>query len=277
MSARNFITSLAENSVYLTLGVSSQSAIPTDDDHSALLFFQNIIGAKRIKKSNACLAVPRVNWSSGRFFPAYSSSDTNMASSSFYCMNTTYSVYKCLVSASSSTVQPTSTTPGIPVTLADNYKWLYLYTIPDSFINNFLTADFIPIPTVVTQPGVNDENYVQWLSQTSASAVNPTYPQGADAGLELFAKNVIVNGYFRFGEQSSGTADLISTTVSWFQVGMLLNPLDASTSSTTAVLPAYGINGLVVDPSKVLIMNNNSSSTQRGLTVIDNIKLVLSF
>jgi len=278
--ARAFCQSISENSLYLTIGSSSSiSASPTDRDTDSQAVFTSLIGAKRLKKSDAICCTPRIDWVSGKWYPSYSSSDANMySSSSYYVLADTsaYNVYCCISgpSSSASVVKPTTTNPSINQNTGDNYTWKYLYTLSGDITNKFLTVDFLPVPYLPTAPGVSDENYPQYLVQQATSSSGAYL--GADAGILLNSKYVMISGFIKFGEaQTQNGADVIPTNVTFYQDSLIFNPVDAA-SSKTATLVSYSSGGLVANPNTVLAINNHGAIT-RSANTIDNIRMVLSF
>ena len=121
----------------------------------------DIISVKRIGTADVSFVVPRVNWLSGTVYDQYNGnySATNLSSTGassiktarFYVLTGTNKVYKCLFNngGALSTAEPTGTDL-TPVTYADGYIWKYLYTIPVSVRNRFLTAAFMPVQRATT-------------------------------------------------------------------------------------------------------------------------------
>ena len=80
---------------------------------------------------------------------AYSGA-TSLETAKFYVLTTDYNVYKCIWNNYDrpSTVMPTGT-PTDVFTTADGYKWKFMYTIPISLRNRFLSTDYIPVTTAL--------------------------------------------------------------------------------------------------------------------------------
>lgn len=126
-----------------------------------------ILLAKKIQITDVSFVIPRVNWTSGvvydRFDGDYSATNpatsgaTNIRSARFYVLNSSFNVYKCLDNnkGAPSTVEPTGTDL-TTITTADNYVWKYLYTIPLSSRNKFLTESFMPVQKAVLNPYYSD-------------------------------------------------------------------------------------------------------------------------
>jgi hypothetical protein len=139
--------------------------------------WQNMIAMKEITSANIINMVPRHDWISKIYKPWSDRDETILTVSSesneFYVSTSDYRVYKCLYSpGTNSTVMPNHTTTE-PITLADDYVWKYMYTIP-SYAIDFMTNNYMPVKTVVTQPAnENDPDYPQWIAQ-QASAISAT-------------------------------------------------------------------------------------------------------
>lgn len=120
-----------------------------------------IISLKKIDVNSVSFVVPRIDWTSGSVYDQFdsdysssytaSSGATSIKSAQFYVLTTDFNVYKCLFNnnGGTSTSKPQGTDP-IPQTYADNYIWKYLYTIPLSLRNRFLTDTYMPVQTQVT-------------------------------------------------------------------------------------------------------------------------------
>ena len=115
---------------------------------------------KQIDSNDICAVIPRINWVAGYTFDMYGEySSTNPAFSGatalenaeFYCLTDDYNVYKCLFNNNDkpSSARPTGTST-VPVMLDDGYIWKYMYTIPLSVRNKFLTATTMPVVTALS-------------------------------------------------------------------------------------------------------------------------------
>ena len=121
-----------------------------------------ILTVKKIQPNDVSFVVRRIDWASGTvydMFDDYSSTytaysnATSLKSSNFYVLTDNFNVYKCLFNnnESASTIKPTGTDP-TPITTNDGYVWKYLYTIPLSSRNRFLTLDWMPVTKSVLNP-----------------------------------------------------------------------------------------------------------------------------
>lgn len=112
-----------------------------------------------------------------------STEKSSLDQAKFYCLTTENNVYKCLDNnkGAPSTVKPYITTPS-PFTLADGYKWKYMYTLSGTFTNKFLTPDDMPVTTAVKN---------QYYTKGSISSVTILeYGQGYTTS----GTSLIVNG-----------------------------------------------------------------------------------
>ena len=115
---------------------------------------------KQIDANDICAVIPRINWVAGYTFDMYGeySSDnpafsgaTALENAEFYCLTDDYNVYKCLFNnnGNPSSVRPTGTST-VPIMLDDGYIWKYMYTVPLSVRNKFLTTTTMPVVTALS-------------------------------------------------------------------------------------------------------------------------------
>lgn len=132
-----------------------------DDYATELEARNNIIFTKQVTSSDVSFVIPRYDWESGVIFdmyddsinvdnPAYSGA-SKLENAKYYALTTQYNVYKCIDNNlnAPSTTMPTDTSDSV-ITYADGYKWKYMYTIPASLRNKFLTATDMPVMTALT-------------------------------------------------------------------------------------------------------------------------------
>lgn len=81
------------------------------------------------------------------------SAPSSLSEARFYALTADNVVYKCLDNnnGAASTVKPYSTTHEA-FTTSDGYRWKYMYTIPASLINKFMTLYDMPVTTSVKAP-----------------------------------------------------------------------------------------------------------------------------
>lgn len=132
--------------------VSDSFSYETDTRNEMLLM-------KRIDSNDVSTVIKRIDWIAGYTFDMYDeyseskpafSGATALENAEFYCLTEDYNVYKCLFNNND---KPSSIRPiGTSVTafeLDDGYVWKYMYTIPLSLRNKFLTSTTMPVITAL--------------------------------------------------------------------------------------------------------------------------------
>lgn len=147
-----------------TVIISSETIPPSviDSYSYELEVRRNAVFLKLIDSNDVAIVVNRKQWKSGfvyDMYDEYSSSSpsysgaTSLDQANFYVMNSDFDVFKCLFNNSNapSSVQPFLTGDTItPLKLGDGYIWKYMYSIPLSLRNKFLTAEYMPVLTSLT-------------------------------------------------------------------------------------------------------------------------------
>lgn len=130
---------------------------PVDTISDEFTYFRDMIGAKIVSSSSVTHCIPRRDWTSGTVYDQYehnytssntsTSGATNLWDATFYVMNSSYNVYKCLWnnSGGTSTNEPTTTASPYVETTADGYVWQYMYGLNTTQIQNSLSSDFMPV------------------------------------------------------------------------------------------------------------------------------------
>ena len=142
---------------------------PTDTRETEAQTRRDLMAVKRVQPNDAVLMIDRNNWTSGVTYNAYDSDVVlQTLANDFFVMNSSYRIYKCVYSpGTASTVQPTSTAVG-PVTLADGYKWQFMYEVPIGDRTKFLTADYVPVRFISTSSAFDHNGTVMSATVTSA-------------------------------------------------------------------------------------------------------------
>lgn len=132
--------------------------------------WKKMIAAKRVQSADVTFAVPRYNWATGKVYREYDTTSTSLfdtpaSANTFYVINSSYNVYKCLFNnkGATSTVEPTGTSTATLVT-ADGYQWKFMYTVDAGSALKFLTDNWTPIKTLSS-----DDGSAQWDVQAAAS------------------------------------------------------------------------------------------------------------
>ena len=159
----------------------------------------SIISAKRVVIRDVSLVIPRVDWTPSTVYDQYdnnysadhlaASGATKLEDANFYVMASNFSVYKCIFNnlGVASTVEP-SGLDLTPVTYEDGYIWKYMYTIPLSNRNKFLTEDYMPVQRAITNT---------FYSNGEISSV--VVDNGGSGYLGNAEVTLTVNGLFRSG------------------------------------------------------------------------------
>jgi len=138
----------------------TDSAPPTPYDTMGAEFYawDDMIGMKIIASTDVSYVIPRRDWTTGTTYDYYShdiatgaaanSGATNLFDATFQVVNSNNDVYKCIWNDANtaSTTEPTSTSNSI-ATLADGYKWKYMYSLTAAEAINFKSTDFIHVST----------------------------------------------------------------------------------------------------------------------------------
>jgi hypothetical protein len=124
---------------------------PTPVNSTANIEFipwRDSIAAKRIQPSDVVHVIDRYNWATATIYDQYDDQDTDLLDDDFYVLTDDFNVYKCLFNngGAPSTEKPTGVTTS-PFTLADGYKWKYMYTISTADALKFLTNDYMSVRT----------------------------------------------------------------------------------------------------------------------------------
>ena len=146
-------------------GTDTAPLTPGDNRNAQSFPFDDLLAAKRIAASDVTFAIPRRNWVTGTTYDIYrhdygdritgtttaqtsNSGVSTLHDANFYVLTTARNVYKCLDNDgnTASTVEPTGTSTTVQ-TLADGYKWKYMYTLSASQQSNFLSTDFMAVET----------------------------------------------------------------------------------------------------------------------------------
>jgi hypothetical protein len=145
----------------LAWNVDDEPEVPQDTFNYEMDVRKNIIFGKLITGSDISLVVPRYDWKTGEVYDMYddridatnpaASGATSIEAAKFYVLTNQYNVYKCLDNnLNAKSVNMPTHTSDTPVTYGDGYKWKFMYTIPASMRNKFLTTAYMPVYTSLT-------------------------------------------------------------------------------------------------------------------------------
>jgi hypothetical protein len=120
---------------------------PVNTLNQEYIYWADSIAAKRVVPSDVKLVIKRNDYTVGLVYTQYDNTQNNLLYSNFYVLtNPDYNVYKCISNnfGAVSTVQPSGRSNSIFQT-ADGYRWKYMYSLTDSDILKFLTANYMAI------------------------------------------------------------------------------------------------------------------------------------
>ena len=144
-----------------TGGTDAIPPTPVDNRRAESLHWDDMLAAKKIDSTGVAHAIPRRDLDTSgsttydMYKPDYSASKaaqsgaTNLFDSTFYVVTSAYRVYKVLDNNNNTAftggTEPTSTAAA-PFTIG-GYTLKYMYTLSTQDVQNFLTPDFMPVPT----------------------------------------------------------------------------------------------------------------------------------
>ena len=209
---------------------------PQDNFRYDLHVRRDILTTKAITPSDVAYVVPRIDWVSGNVYdmyddaigplsitgttaPAYSGA-TKLEDSRFYVLTSEYNVYKCIDNNynSVSTVQPSGTSTGT-FTTTDNYIWKFMYTIPISLRNRFLSTDYMPVTTALKQ---------QFYSNGAITSIT------VENGGSLYLSEIIGGGQISCTTGNTAVIGYITSFNSQVKAGYLLKTIAGVTIGTVA-------------------------------------------
>ena len=277
-------TESANNTYYLFIGKStpytsgtsggSDSSPPTPVDGPSDEFFSwdDMLAAKKVTSSEVQRVIPRRNWANSTKFdmyrPDYSASvtatsgATNLYDSTFYFMTSDFRVYKVLDNnggTAYSGIEPTSTA-NAPFSLG-GYVLQYMYSLTSAQINNFLTADFIPVATDSAVSSAATDGAIDSLIVTAGSGyTNGTYyaavygdgtSQGTSSG--AIVRITVSSGVIQAFGLTAGTDTTIHAAGSGYTFGTVnlasgYTFSDADLSTASAIGGSGGSISVVIGP-----------------------------
>jgi len=182
-------------------GTDTSPPTPIDDVGSEFYVYDDLLAAQKVGTGDVSLVIPRRDWATGTTYDYYrhdygnintagtaissNSGATNLYDSTFYVMNSSYDVYKCIDNDSNtaSTTEPTGNKSTSVFTTADNYKWKYMYSLTAAEQTNFLSTDFMHISTESTD-----------YSTTAGAIENVKVTAGGSGGTNGSYTSVAIRG-----------------------------------------------------------------------------------
>jgi hypothetical protein len=138
---------------------------PSENFRYELHVRRDLLTAKLIKPSDVSYVTRRVDWTFNTVYDMYDDAYENVVGygygpapsgairledANFFVLTSEYNVYKCIDNNGNvaSTFMPTGTTPDVFET-GDGYKWKFMYSIPVSLRNRFLSSTYMPVSTAL--------------------------------------------------------------------------------------------------------------------------------
>ena len=278
-NADNFITAFGTDKIYLMIGKNdawsgasageytettpSDSAIPVpiDTTVSPYLHHNDMIAAKLISSTSVSHILKRVNWTSGTVYVEYDHLQDDIIDQDFFVFTDDFRVYKCIsnFNGAQSTVEPTGVSTSI-IETSDNYRWKFMFEVPQADVLKFVTTDWIPVKSPATA-GTDQANvetaavagalehidvtagggsYISNVGTAADGAANTiTLDAGASAvndyynGLSVFITSGTGSGQLRTISDYVGSSKLATVSVNW-----TTNP---DSTSVNEVMPAVTI------------------------------------
>jgi hypothetical protein len=189
----------------------STEPTPTDiidnEQEQSYDLHRNFIGGKRIGSEGASHVTERHDWTSGTVYAMYRDVDDDMYEREFYVLTDEYNVYKCLYNNkdAASTIKPTGFST-LPFSTSDGYMWKYMYTITLGDANKWLTADYMPVKTIVSGDG-STESDRQISVQNAAvnGAIHVIETDSTGTGYTWLRNGIVTSGTSNRVTLSSGS------------------------------------------------------------------------
>jgi hypothetical protein len=204
---------------------------PSDNFRYELHVRRDILTAKKIKTSDVSYVVPRYDWTYNTVYDMYDDSYSStldggknyvgyygavrLEDAKFYVMTSDYNVYKCLNNNnnSKSTIMPTGTSTTV-FTTSDGYKWKFLYTLPVSLRNKFLSSTYMPVATALSSNFYSNGNINKIVIESGGQGYNPGTTTAIITGDGSLEDNPYLLSGLTIIDAGSGYTGTITLTVS---------------------------------------------------------------
>ena len=169
----NFYVFVGKQTEYPTSDVTAEVESETDSFYD--VWNEMMFG----KKPNFKRVIPKYTWTNNTGYTQYDD-QVELKGTDFYVITDTRDVFKCISNngGANSTVKPTksATYIGTPFQTADNYKWLYMYTVAQSDNLKFTTNEYIPVTenSVVTNAAISGAIFHIEVEESGSNYPNHT-------------------------------------------------------------------------------------------------------
>jgi len=222
-TTNNFITHSISELISSFVFVSRH--IPWDDDNSPpqasssfneleLELYKHLIYGKRIRPQDIAFGIEKILWVSGTIYEQYDQNDGDLFTKSFYAINSSNDVYKCIYNnkGSYSIYEPTLKDLDIFET-PDGYKWKYMFTITSSNITKFATQNYVPVTANATITSAATPGSIDAIEISSSGSNYRTYIEGfitsvANSTLVILPPTASSNSNFYVGSSIYFTTGL---------------------------------------------------------------------
>jgi len=164
---------------------------------------RNIISVKQLQINDVAFVTRRIDWQSGTVYDMFDdSSSVTLDQLNFYVVTDDYNVYKCIDNnyAVQSTVKPAGTDSSGFITTSDGYVWKFMYFIPLSLRNKFMTSAYIPVPRQEKNRWYSQGTISNYIINDGGQDYDPeqTYAvvqgDGQDADIDLVIEDGTITG-----------------------------------------------------------------------------------
>ena len=176
-------------------GTDSAPPTPLDNVQDEMMYYRDMIAAKKVTSSDVSYVCPRHDWTTGTVYDYYRadygatvnsatvttvSGGTDMfaTTTKMYVRSSANNVYKCMWNnaGAASTTEPTGTSTS-ELTTADGYVWKYMYSLTATEVGSFLTTDFMGVHTDSTVSAAATDGAVRHyhIANGGAGYTNGTY------------------------------------------------------------------------------------------------------
>lgn len=147
---------------------------------------KNMTYMKYIDANDIAIVVTRINWQQGRVYDMYDeysetftsyNGATSIDVATFYVLTDDFNVYKCLFNNNNaiSYVKPTGVSVE-PIVTEDGYIWKFMYSIPISLRNKFLTSSYMPVVTALNNQFYSKGAIIDYsIENTGAKYIKNTW------------------------------------------------------------------------------------------------------
>lgn len=295
---QSFVDDLQDSANTYYIGIGKADQWNTDDTPPAIVnserekrdFRANLQSI--IRTTDVSFVSPRVNWTSGTIYNAYT--DNNTTNTNYYVLTGSNRVYLCVQQAKNqngvaqtSTVDPDTLGANLNAKkTSDGYAWKYLFTLGAVRSNKFLSANYLPIEKVDSSESLGIIEAQQLLVQKAA---NP----GQVVGYKILnpgsgyntsgTTNVTIHGD-GFGARAVATISAAGT-ISKLEVKDSGGDLAFGSgysfanvefdSGVAQAIPIISFNGLGADPrvdlnAVSIMINAKPDGLQNGSFIVEN-------